>query len=399
LLLSAALVYGFNPVNSEELAMRTIAGLLYAAAFVVPAHGAIYHVAMDGVDSAAGGPQAPFRTLSRAVRAAGPGDTVVVHDGMYGPEGAMTGGDYADYSASPVVLRTAGRAGEWITIKAEHKWAAVLDCQLTCDSYIDLKDASYVVIQDFVITRGYKEAIHSNDSAHHVVLRGNRIEFIANRSTNTRYGLDGLYAGPNCHDFVIDGNVFHDIGRTDEQYLDHALYLRGWNHVVRNNVFYNITRGWAIQLADGASNILIANNTFAFPNPGKDGHIMLWNTQSGLTIRNNIFYQPRGYAITRYASAISGFCAVESNLVYGVSRLMSSSNDCALGRNQTNADPLFVNASKWPYDFRLRPGSPAIAAGIFDPLVLDDFDGQPRGYSIDLGAFRAPAPPAPDSTQ
>jgi hypothetical protein len=265
---------------------------------------------------------------------------------------------------------------------------------MVCDSYIDLHNASYVSIEDFVITRGYKEGIHSNDAAHHITLRGNRFEYIANRYTTTTIGQDGMYTNPNCHDFIIDGNVFHDIGRSNELHYDHALYLRGWNYTITNNVFYNNTRGWAIQLADGASNVLIANNTFAFPNPNKDGHIMLWNTQSGLAIRNNIFYSPRNYAIDRYASSVNS-CSVDRNIVYGASGVMANTSGCSLASNQVGANPMFVNPSA--YDFHVQAGGAGVDGGMNLSVVPTDFDGvnRPQGGSTDLGAFEYSAPAGP----
>lgn len=43
----------------------------------------IYHVSIHGCDTAAGTPEAPFRTINRAAAAAAPGDTVQVHSGEY----------------------------------------------------------------------------------------------------------------------------------------------------------------------------------------------------------------------------------------------------------------------------------------------------------------------------
>jgi hypothetical protein len=356
---------------------------------------ATYYVAPDGDDSRNGTADAPFRTLMRGALAAGPGDTVMVGDGWYGHETAVTGGDGADFAASPVVLRRSGTPAAWITFQAEHKGAAVLDCGLICDSYINLLNASYIVIQDFVITRGFKEGIHSNDAAHHITLRGNRFEHIANRTTSTLLGLDGMYTGPDCHDFVIDGNVFHDIGRTNAAQLDHGLYLRGANFTIINNIFYNIQRGWAIQAAHGLTNVLIANNTFVSLDGGgdRDGQIMLWNTQSNLTIQNNIWYNPKNYAIVRYGSTVTG-CVIDHNMVYGASRLILDSNGCMMGANQIGSDPMFVNASTTPYDFHLQPGSLAIDAGVSISGVTSDADGlaRPQGRYTDLGAYEYALP-------
>jgi len=361
--------------------MRAIWGLVFAMNLLASRAGAA--VLQVGVDGAA------LRTLSGAVKAAHAGDTILVHDGTYGHETSVTGGDQADSAISPVVLRRSGTPSAWITIKAEHKWGAILDCEMQCDSYIDLLNASYIVIQDFVIRRGYKEGIHSNDAAHHIVLRGNRIEDIANRVSSSRYGLDGLYTNPNCHHFVIDGNIFRNIGRVGgAPNLDHGLYLRGRDFTVTNNIFYDFRSGWAIQLADGLSNVLIANNTFAFSDSQRTGQIMMWKQQSNLTIRNNIFYQPRGEAITRHESSVRGSCAIDYNLTVGVESILADSRECVLRGNRTAATLEFVNSSRPPYDFHLRPGGAAAGAGSPDPETPLDFDGRSRQGSRDVGAFR-----------
>ena len=43
----------------------------------------VLHVSTTGSDSADGSADAPFRTIDRAAQAAGPGDTVLVHAGVY----------------------------------------------------------------------------------------------------------------------------------------------------------------------------------------------------------------------------------------------------------------------------------------------------------------------------
>src|SRR5712691_1164210 len=146
--------------------MRVLLQLILAAHFMAAYSNAIvYYVDAQGDDSNPGSTSAPFRTLMRGAGAAGPGDTVLVRDGIYGHENAITGGDDPNaLQASPVVLKNSGTPDAWIIIRAEHKWGATLDCEMQCDSYVDLKNASYIQIQDFVITGGYKEGIHSNNA-------------------------------------------------------------------------------------------------------------------------------------------------------------------------------------------------------------------------------------------
>ena len=352
-----------------------------AAVFV---SGSVYYVDVNGDDTASGSAGAPFRTLMRGVQGAGPGDTVIVRDGTYNHVNAVTGGDDSPVNASPVIFYHSGTPSAWITVRAEHKWGAILDCELLCDSYINLLNASFIVIQDFVLTRGYKEGIHSNDRAHHISLRGNRIEYIANRPSSTNLGLDGIYTNPNCHDFIIDGNIFHDIGRTNANWLDHGLYLNGSNFTIINNIFYNIAHGWAIQMADGLSNVLVANNTFASASAGP-GQIMLWNTLSHITIENNIFYKPVGQALARYSASITS-CRVDHNIVFGAAAVMLDNTGCALSSNLIGADPAFVNP---PDDFHVRTGGAGIDAGAEVPGISSDFDGvaRPQGAATDIGAF------------
>jgi hypothetical protein len=53
------------------------------------AHAAEFHVATDGKDGNSGTPAAPFATVQRAEKAAGPGDTVFIHGGTYRMTGAQ----------------------------------------------------------------------------------------------------------------------------------------------------------------------------------------------------------------------------------------------------------------------------------------------------------------------
>ena len=363
------------------------------AAPVLPAGAATYYVATGGSDSNPGTQAAPFLTLQQAANTAVAGDTVIVQDGTYGPGTAVTGGDSDPNNYSPVVLYNSGTPSAWITFQAAHKWAAVLDCQMTCDSYINLLNASYIVIQDFVITHGYKEGIHSNDAAHYITLRGNRIESIAQRYSTYPYGMNGMFTSPNCHDFVIDGNEFHDIGRSNWTGLDHGLYLHGSNFTITNNIFYNIVDGWSIQVADGMSTVLIANNTFAGADGGGKGQIMLWNTQSNLTIENNIFYNPQDVAIVRYNSTVNS-CFIDHNLVYGAAGVIGDPTGCSVGGSLVGINPLFVNVSA--DDFRVQAGGPGINAGVYLGAVPVDFEGvtRPPGSTTDIGAYQSVAPAA-----
>ena len=358
------------------------------------ASAATYYVATTGSDSNPGTSSAPFRHLSKAaLTATQPGDTVIVADGTYDNEGVVSPG-YV------VTLYYSGTAGNPITFKAQNRGKAILDSMntsttATCNgaySYFNLYNASFIVIQGFVIQRGCNEGFHSNDSAHDITIKWNEVRNIANHTATDQIGRDGIYLNNTEYNFTFDGNSWHDIGRTDgitPMHFDHGIYSHAQNVTITNNIFYNMTRGWSIQLADGANNWLIANNTFAFPDTsdGETGQIMFWGSNTNITLKNNIFYEPNSAAMTQYAATTTG-CVFDHNIVYGVSTVLSGGG-CSVGVNQIGANPSFINASSAPYDFRVQAGGPGIDAGVNLAAVPIDFFGttRPQGSSTDIGMF------------
>src|SRR5439155_5411161 len=202
----------------------------------------------------------------------------------------------------------------------------------------------------------------------------NHIHNIGNRFDSSDYGIEGFYSDVPSHDITFDGNMFNDIGRTGGLPYpnhDHGIYSHGTNGTVINNIFYNLTKGWSIQLVDNATNWLIANNTFAFPNPGRDGQIILYGGNNGgtatvskTTIRNNIFYQPSNYAIVTNNSVPLNGCTIDHNIVYGATAVIDEPAWCSMSSNQVGSNPMLVNTSTAPYDFHLQSSSPAIDAGV-----------------------------------
>jgi hypothetical protein len=368
--------------------------VLVLAAVVSPwASAATYYVSTAGNDSNAGMQSAPFRHISKAAATAtSPGDTVIVMDGTYDNEG-VTEPNFV------VTLQYSGTAGNPITFKAQNRGRAILDSMNTstttaCNgaaAYFNLYNAAYVVIQGFVIQHSCDSGIQSNDNAHDITIRWNEIRNIANHTVTDQYGRDGIYLNSNEYNFTFDGNIFHDIGRTGGQALlhfDHGIYSSSTNITVINNLFYNMNRGYSIQLSNGASTWLIANNTFAFGDGNGDaGDIMFWGTNSGITMRNNIFYNPNVSALTQFYATISG-CAFDHNLVFGGSIMSGSTSGIAVGTNQIGPDPLFVNSSPSSPNFQLQSGSPGIAAGLAVAAVVGDIVGTTRPATPDVGAYQ-----------
>lgn len=376
--------------------MKMLAALMCAC--VLPAWATTYYVSLNGSDSNSGSLHSPFRHLSKGASAAQhPGDTVIVMPGTYDNENVVA-------PNFVVNLQYSGAPNNPISFIAQQRGQVILDSEnsnpgTNCNgasAYFNLQNAAYIVIQGFVIENACDAGIESNANAHDITLRWNEICFIANHEVTDENGRDGIYMTNTQYNFTFDGNLFHDIGRTSgTAYLhyDHGIYSHGTNLTVINNIFYNMNRGWSIQLAQGASSWLVANNTFAFGNAnGQAGQIEFWEQNSFITIQNNIFYEPNIAAMDEYQANLSNV-TFASNLVYGVSSVLPILlGGLTIGTNQFGANPMFVNATTPPYNFQLQPGSPAIGSGVTITPLLTDYTGQPRPpRTFDIGAYAAPA--------
>jgi len=349
-----------------------------------------YWVSTTGSDSNPGTFAAPWRHLSKAAAVAThPGDIVTVMDGTYDNEGVIAPNFVA-------TINSTGTAVAPITFQAQNRGAAILDSGNTvtdaspcngASAYFNIANSSYLVIQGFVMQHACDGGLQANGSAHHVTIRWNEIRYIANRIITDQIGRDGVYLNAGEHDFNLDGNTFHNIGRVSGQALnqfDHGIYAAAQNVTISNNTFYSMTKGWPITQSDGAANWLVAFNTFYGSSAGV-GQMMLWNSVTGITIRNNIFYLPTTAAITRYTSTANG-CTVDHNIVWGVSLMMSDATGCNVDNtNKWNVNPLLVNAPA--FDFHLTSASPAIGAGLSVPAVTIDHDGRTRKNPPSIGAY------------
>jgi hypothetical protein len=197
---------------------------------------------------------------------------------------------------------------------------------------------------------------------------------------------------------AIRGNVIHDIERAN--YGGWAIYLdEGSSHIlVENNVCYDLSSE-CLHIHYGREN-MVRNNIFAF---GRDAVVAQSRTTpfNAVTATRNILVSD-GVPIYGggYGHRLDRPSAIwDANLIWSTAGEPFGANQArgrevpaagriglaqihALGHGPHSvvADPKFMDAAK--RDFRLAPGSPAIAVG-FVPIDTSDVGVRPADRRID----------------
>ncbi|PYO44465.1 MAG: hypothetical protein DMD33_02890 [Gemmatimonadetes bacterium] len=338
-----------------------------------------YVDAVAGNDGNPGDSAHPFKTVQQAANVVNAGDMVIVRNGVYTGDGNAV-----------LSIQRGGTAGALVVFRSQNKWGAVLDGQNNLSADVLEIGTDHVRVEGFEMKGSNHYGVDPSTGTNDIQIAGNNIHDVGRYCESSGIGLSAIDAYSN--NMIIEGNWVHDIGRFaagengcqpgNDYWMnhDHGVYNgQGTNIIIRNNVFYNITRGWAIQrYGSSVDQLYIVNNTFAFPNPNRDGQIILAATTTNLFIENNIFYLP-GQNV--------GISGTQSGSIIDHNLSTGAVGGGGTGTNIENTDPLFVNPST--LDFRLQAGSPAINAGLALNIVLNDFLGtlRPQGAGWDIGAY------------
>jgi hypothetical protein len=298
----------------------------------------MWYVSPSGSDSNDGKKRGTaFKTIQKAADLTEPGDVVIVRDGIY----TVPKGDFA------LTISRSGTAGKWITFRSENRHGAVIDGRDLATRYGILLKApvSFIRIEGFEIRNFRSMGIFAGGynqegvGSHDIVIKNNHIHHIARmivRDCKDAYGRTGVFTGPCSARYLFEGNTLNDIGRIPNPECDklpeaenhnyrhdQGLYLQGYMHVVKNNLFYNHPAGWAIKL-DGHYSLkdeigtdhcfVISGNTFLpTVTPYVGGFIRFFNNRTAsrqwgnmkaprnILIEKNKFYKPEG---TKQVSAI-----------------------------------------------------------------------------------------------
>jgi hypothetical protein len=118
-----------------------------------------WHVHEKGRDGAEGSLEEPVRTIQYAVDRAGPGDTILIHPGLY-PE--------------PVRITRGGMRGQPLVLRGSERWKSILDSNRAVPVMIQVEGAPYVEIHDLEI-RWYGSVAIQLEQSPHVKVTGCRI--------------------------------------------------------------------------------------------------------------------------------------------------------------------------------------------------------------------------------
>lgn len=315
---------------------------------------------------------------------------MIVEDGVYGTS-CTNGGTIVDITAS-------GTASSPITFQSQHYGGAKLQAPSTCQVGFKL-DGSFQVVKGFDISGlGFtsSQGFYLRAGSHHTVF-GNIIHNIGNIVQNNSYGTDGIFV-QTVND-IIDSNIIHDIGRTNQVNLDHGMYvdfsLGANGTLIQNNLIYNTPEGWPIQLYPGSgSNVTVINNTLYSGDNHNNGDIVVGATLTNSRIANNLMIGNLASAIDFHTLSTSGdSLIVENNITTSASMQdVTVQGGVTFTNNKVGVSTSGLVANLANDDYHLVTGSPAIGAGTSVGAPSTDIEGTSRSQlsRYDVGAYEFP---------
>jgi hypothetical protein len=400
------------------------------------------HVTITGDDDANDGSEAkPYRTIAKAAPLAKPGDCVMVHAGTYAETTTITFG--MDGTATrPIVLHSVDGRGAAIIDSATNTTGPAIEVKndyIVIDGFVlqnlPSAEAQHVVrfdgmnagkcvgsvLRNCKITGGFQQ-LKIYQKTQGVLVEHNEFYGKSTLAPVSLTGANGLVFRANyCHDWdsgdfgsaqvaggstdvLFEKNLFQDVataagavalgdgcGATCDQDTEHYAAV---NARAINNLFIRAVRAFDIL---GCKNCSILSNTII--DSGQSVVFRLgWATtnghdraSTGTRILNNLIGNgaiPMGYVMLIEEGAAGGL-QMDYNLFWNGPRgvAFGASHPASADPHSIQAAPLLVG----PNDFRPRPGSAAIRAGVnLNGEVKDDFlsAARPASGAFDIGAFQ-----------
>jgi hypothetical protein len=367
-----------------------------------------------------------------------PGDTLVVHEGVYS-DSARIDITVKGTSSAPVIIKGAeGESRPLITRSLSASLqntinivgatsVSIQGLEITGNGGDGIKmygSPSYITLEDLVI-HDVDVGINFRSDMHDIVVRRNHIHHTGAAGTTG----EGMYIGCNdaaciVHNSVIEGNWIHDTLSAsqgdgieikkgshtilvrdnvihDTKYPCILVYGTGgnppnkiegnavWNcgdsgiqaaadAIIQNNIIlYSPANGFNSQDHQGVSpkNLTFIHNTLIGGNPCL--RMSDWSNKQGLVFANNAIYcEADNFKIT----GLDGV-TVSGNVIYPATAEFPASG--YLAGDSISAD--FVSASN--FDVYPSPNSVLIDAGDSSHAVLFDFNGLARTSTPEAGAY------------
>ncbi len=345
--------------TSEDLRslLRAVAMVaLVCLAWPAAGHPAIHHVAADGGDDANPGTRdAPLRTIKRASEMVRPGDTVVIHEGVYHEQitGGMSGTEdqpivYEGVDRDKVILRGSVRVTDWIKqgsvwvkyglrpVNPENSFVMVDEKRLLkrADSAINMREGTYFLDEfgNYSI-RLWKEADPNIDHAVDVYELDSAFRS-ANRSGHTmkkwivlrNMVLEKFGAPPVLTDRAKPSEQSHwQLDRLTIRYNNSDGVSSCLDHWVVRDCLFMRNRGHGCVISGSRVTFLdsmCADNEWFGPNNGGGCGLLIGPERSAgfCDVRNNTFRNngaANGFGCGIMIETPSGNNRVEANLVVG----------------------------------------------------------------------------------
>jgi hypothetical protein len=351
-----------------------------------PSTGTLRYVATTGSDANPGTIDRPWRSITRALVAAVPGNRILVRAGTYA--GTLGAGPSMGGTVGPAVYASPrGTAAAPISLEAYPGERPVIAAM------VSLPSAQWFRMSGLIIdgtsapagAEGVSLGNTSGTAPSHVELSYNEIRNFRPTGTHAQGILH--YSGT---DTALVGNRIHHIGV--QKFFDHGIYLKaGRRVVVANNVIHDVTGGYGLHIWGDFDDSWVINNTVY--GSAASGFTIGGNDDRGhpdrVVTANNIFAghtgtadSHQGYAAKEYQPGTGD--STRHNLGWANARTSPWQLSGAGPVDNQTADPRFAGAAA--RDLRPLAGSPAINTAESFGLLLDA-DRRPRTNAPDKGAY------------
>jgi hypothetical protein len=321
------------------------------------ARGQLFCVAPTGSDRNVGSCTAPWKTIQKAFNTLKPGQTALVHGGVY---------------RKNVIALRSGRPTAHIVVRAYAGEIPVIRGQLKIS-------ANNIRVVGFSVDgRGLRKPgplVYVTD-ARSVTLE--RLDVSGSKRS-------GIFVGGLVRDVTVIGCWVHDNGTRAR--LDHGIALgRGTGGQIDSNVIEH-NRSGGIQIYPGFDDVLVNQNTIV--RNGSFGVLVGGEVQTSdrVVIVNNIVAFNGTQGIRTFWGGKMGTNNLATNNLIWQNGQDDVSRSGIAQRENFHAAPRFVSSAD--HNYRLQRRSPAVGQGLIRYLAPIDRDGRPRpqGQRPDLGAF------------